>query len=400
MHLDRNRAGEPQRLGFVNSHGGGGDSVVRKDLLQNPIGHAFDQGEPGLLDQRDDSPLDAFVVDGVLESIALDRVGGVEFDSDVDDYVLRLVPLPVIDTDDRAQAQIGDMDSGPIDRYRAFASHRALLAGCPSCGKYIENYQSLHRTGKHAGKGAMMTIRMNRRRFVHTAAVGGAAIAFGHDMLAAAPTAQPLAQRVPMPPLPYVANALEPHISQRTVHLHYNGHHKMYFNTLAGYLRGREQFRELTLDRIVQDTSRGILMDESIHVVAVLLWNHNIYWQSMKPRGGAVPSQGPFVQAVKQSFGSFDALKTEIARKAETLGIGWVWVVKAGEGVKVKWTDYQDSPLIKGEKPLLALDVWEHAYYLDYRNERTKYVRNWLDHLVNWDFAAANFAHDPQAAAE
>lgn len=243
-----------------------------------------------------------------------------------------------------------------------------------------------------------MRMGMSRRQFVRTAAAGGAAIAFGRDILGAPSTGRPIAERVPMPPLPFVAGALEPHISQQTVHVHYNGHHKMYYDTLVRYLRGREQFRDLTLDRIVRDTSGEIPVDESIHVVAVLLWNHNVYWQSMKPRGGVVPSKGAFAGAVKQAFGSFDALKSEIAGKAETLGIGWVWVVQTAGSVKVKWTDYQDSPLVDGEKPLLALDVWEHAYYLDYRSDRKKYVRNWLDNLVNWDFAAANF--DGAAAVE
>jgi Fe-Mn family superoxide dismutase len=230
---------------------------------------------------------------------------------------------------------------------------------------------------------------MTRRDFMRSVAAGAAAVAAGSATNALG--GRPMEELIPLPQLPYTADALAPHISQRTVHLHYNGHHKMYHTTLVRYIATHPKYQGYTLDQLVSRTDGGILLDDSIFTVAVLLWNHNLYWQSMKPRGGVVPKAGPFAKAVKDSFGSFDALKAEMARKAGTIGIGWVWVVRAGDAVNVKWTDYQKPPLAGNEKPLLALDVWEHAYYLDHQNRRADYVKAWLDHLVNWDFATVNF---------
>ncbi len=223
---------------------------------------------------------------------------------------------------------------------------------------------------------------------VSVLALGGAA-GRGRAQESAVETA---AELIPMPPLPYVANGLEPHISQRTVHLHYNGHHKLYFKTLVNYIATRPEYQGLSLEQIVTGTTGGILFDESMSVVASLLWSHNVYWQSMKPNGGKEPRKAAaFAQAVKDSFGSFDKLKQSLLETSRTIGIGWVWLVKESGTLAVHWSDYQKSPVVEGRKPLLALDVWEHAYYMDYQDQRDKYVTAWLEHLVNWDFAAANY---------
>jgi len=228
----------------------------------------------------------------------------------------------------------------------------------------------------------------SRREFVVTGAAALSSLALA-GAARGGPAAEPAkADLIPMPPLPYAANALEPGISQRTVDLHYNGHHRAYYKTLVDCVATRPQCRKQSLDQMVMKAAGGSALDNPMFTVAVLLWNHNVYWQSMKP-GAALP-EGAFARAVKESFGSLDGLKQKVLDKSRTIGIGWVWLLKAGAGLDVIWTDYQNTPFAAG-KPLLALDVWEHAYYLDYQNVRDSYVTAWLEHLANWDFAAANF---------
>jgi superoxide dismutase, Fe-Mn family len=236
---------------------------------------------------------------------------------------------------------------------------------------------------------------ITRRDFVRTGAAAVSALALGGGLRGVRGEEKPAEaapELIPMPVLPYVANALEPHISERTVHLHYNGHHKLYLKTLVNYVSVRQEYQKLSLEQIVTKTTGGVLFDESMFTVAVLLWNHNVYWQSMRPRGGKEPKKaGAFGEAVKNEFGSFDKLKQAVLETSRTIGIGWVWLVKENGALKVVWTDYQNTPFVEGRKPLMALDVWEHAYYLDYQNQRDKYVTAWLEHLANWDFAVANY---------
>lgn len=237
---------------------------------------------------------------------------------------------------------------------------------------------------------------MDRREFLTAGAVALGAMAVASTHALGGPNSPaagaPPQVLIPMPELAYTAGALAPHISERTVHVHYNGHHKNYYRSLLSYLSVHEQLKDVSLDDIVRRTKGSILTEQSMFTVAVLLWNHNLYWQSMKPRGGVVPTKSSaFERAVQKAFGGFEGLKAAVLEKSRTIGIGWVWVCRKGDGVEVAWTDYQDSPFLDGRKPLLALDVWEHAYYLDYQNDRDSYVRAWLDHLVNWQFAESNF---------
>lgn len=231
---------------------------------------------------------------------------------------------------------------------------------------------------------------MDRREFVGAVAVGGAAMALGAGALRTV-RGVTAADRMVMPQLPFATDALQPHLSSRTVELHYNKHHRLYYETLIKYLAAHEEFQGKTLEELVRNTKGGMALEQSIHTVAVLLWNHNQYWQSMRAPDGPEPQSGSFARAVKDAFGSLDGLKDAVVETSRTVGIGWVWVVKRGEKVAVTWTDYQDSLLTTDDTPLLALDVWEHAYYLDYQNDRASYINNWLTHLANWEHAEAVF---------
>jgi Fe-Mn family superoxide dismutase len=192
-------------------------------------------------------------------------------------------------------------------------------------------------------------------------------------------------------PLPFPPEALEPHISARTVDTHYHRHHKAYADRLAGFVRANPEHKRESLEELIVSTRDGITIEESINAMATLVWNHNFYWQSLKP-GGGIPAKpsGPLAEAVRSAFGSVEGLQEEITGSALGLGIGWVWLLWTPRGLRVDRTDYHTSPIARGEKPLLTLDVWEHAYYLDYRHDRAEYVHNVLDHLLNWEFAQAN----------
>jgi len=191
-----------------------------------------------------------------------------------------------------------------------------------------------------------------------------------------------------LPPLPYADNALEPVISARTIGFHYGKHHKGYVDNLNNLSAGTE-FVGLPLEKIITETADkadklGIFNNAS------QIWNHTFYWQSLKPKGGGQPS-AVLSQKIEESFGGLDAFKKELAAAATTqFGSGWAWLVLKGDKLKVVKTGNADSPLTKDMKPLLTIDIWEHAYYLDYQNRRADYVNAVLDKLINWDFAADN----------
>ncbi len=186
-------------------------------------------------------------------------------------------------------------------------------------------------------------------------------------------------------PLLYNANALEPYISSRTIEFHYTKHHQGYAANTAKLIAGTK-LAKLPLKDIIQK-SHGVKELVPTYNNAAQLFNHNFYWQSMKPNGGGKP-QGKILQAVEQSFGTFDAFaKTFTESAAAQFGSGWTWLVKDGNELKVINTGNADTPFTMGMVPLLTLDVWEHAYYLDYQNRRTDYIRAFMDHLLNWEFA-------------
>ena len=189
-----------------------------------------------------------------------------------------------------------------------------------------------------------------------------------------------------LPPLPYAQNALEPVISANTISFHYGKHHKGYIDNLNKLVIGTE-FVGMPLDKIITATA-GKADKAAIFNNAAQAWNHAFYWNSLTPNGGGEPPATLKIK-IEASFGSMDACKKELAAAATTqFGSGWAWLVLDGDNLKVVKTSNADSPLTKGMKPLLTIDVWEHAYYLDYQNRRADYVNAVLDKLINWNFAA------------
>ena len=191
-----------------------------------------------------------------------------------------------------------------------------------------------------------------------------------------------------LPPLPYAENALDPVISANTLSFHYGKHHKAYVDNLNKLISGTE-LADSSLEEIIAATA-GNAEKAGIFNNAAQVWNHTFYWNSLSPRGGGKPPSD-LGGKIDSSFGSLDACKKELATAATTqFGSGWAWLVQDGDKLKVVKTGNADSPLTKGMKPLLTIDVWEHAYYLDYQNRRPDYANAVLDKLINWDFALRN----------
>jgi len=193
---------------------------------------------------------------------------------------------------------------------------------------------------------------------------------------------------IALQPLSYGEDALDPVISSKTVGFHYGKHHKGYVDKLNKMIESTE-FADMPLEEIIT-SSAGQAERMAIFNNAAQSWNHAFYWQSLSPNGGGEPPDGLRL-IIDECFGSVDALKKEIVNAAATqFGSGWVWLVQDGGDLKVVKTGNADVPLTRGMKPLLTIDVWEHAYYLDYQNRRTDYVNAVLDKLINWDFAMQN----------
>ncbi len=188
-----------------------------------------------------------------------------------------------------------------------------------------------------------------------------------------------------LPALPYDKGALAPHISAETVDFHYGKHHQTYVTNLNNLIPGTE-FENMSLEDIVMKSSGGVFNN------AAQIWNHTFYWNCLSPNGGGEPS-GALADAINQKFGSFVAFKEEFAKTAvTTFGSGWGWLVKNADGsLELVSTSNAGTPMTAGKTALLTCDVWEHAYYIDYRNVRPKYVEAFWS-LVNWDFVAQRFA--------
>jgi superoxide dismutase, Fe-Mn family len=240
-----------------------------------------------------------------------------------------------------------------------------------------------------------MALEPGRREFMKTAAGAAAAatlLSTGEMIFAQkGGPAWVVPKNVEMVQLPYAENALEPWISVRTVGLHYHKHHQNYLTMLKGWIAANPEFQNQTLEELIVKNKDGIRFAEAVFQYSILLNNHNWYWMSLKPKSGGAP-RGTAEKMVKAAYGSYDAFKKAFIEESMKLGIGWVWVVRDGDSIKVFRTEYHDTPILKGYQPLLAIDVWEHAYYLDYQNERQKYVEAVLDNLLNWEFAEANLA--------
>jgi len=203
------------------------------------------------------------------------------------------------------------------------------------------------------------------------------------------PTATPPAAEAPafkQPPLPWSGDALEPTISSETISFHYGKHQKTYVDVLNKLVAGKPEAAK-SLEEIIVAAPPGPLFNAAAQV-----WNHTFYWNSLKPKGGGEPT-GELAEAVKRDFGTYAKLREELAKAAVgQFGSGWAWLVVDGGKLKVVATGNAENPMKAGQTPLLTIDVWEHAYYIDYRNARAKYVDAVLDNLINWDFAAANYA--------
>jgi Fe-Mn family superoxide dismutase len=191
-----------------------------------------------------------------------------------------------------------------------------------------------------------------------------------------------------LPPLPYAQNALAPVISARTVKYHYGKHHKGYVDALNKLVVGTP-FATMSLEQIIKETA-GHADHASIYDNAAQTWNHTFYWHSLQPNRASTPP--PALGAlIDSSFGDIGTLKQELATAANTdFGSGWAWLVLADAKLKVVKTSNAENPLSSAKRPLLAIDVWEHAYYLDFQNRRADYVEGVLDTLINWQFAADN----------
>ena len=186
-----------------------------------------------------------------------------------------------------------------------------------------------------------------------------------------------------LPPLPYAMDALQPHISKETLEYHYGKHHQAYVTNLNNLIKGTE-FENSSLEDIVKKASGGVFNNSA------QVWNHTFFWNCLSPQGGGKPA-GALAAAIDKKWGSFDAFKDAFSKSAVgNFGSGWTWLVKKADGVDIVNTSNAGTPLTTSDKPLLTIDVWEHAYYIDYRNRRPDFVAAFWN-LANWGFAAKNF---------
>ncbi|HYB50580.1 MAG TPA: Fe-Mn family superoxide dismutase [Burkholderiaceae bacterium] len=188
-----------------------------------------------------------------------------------------------------------------------------------------------------------------------------------------------------LPALPYAADALAPYMSKETIEYHHGKHHQTYVTNLNNLIKGTE-FAQQSLEEIVRKSSGGIFNN------AAQVWNHTFFWNCLKPGGGGEPD-GALARAINAKWGTFAAFREAFSKSAVgNFGSGWTWLVKKTDGaLEIVNTSNAGTPLTTTDKPLLTIDVWEHAYYIDYRNARAKFVETYLNNLVNWQFAARNF---------
>jgi Fe-Mn family superoxide dismutase len=195
---------------------------------------------------------------------------------------------------------------------------------------------------------------------------------------------------IELPNLPYERKALEPYISENTINFHYGKHHQAYVTNLNNLIKGTElegkSLEEIIKISAADKTKAGIFNN------AAQVWNHSFYWHSMKPNGGGKPS-GEVLKRIEADFGSFENFVIEFKNAGATqFGSGWAWLVLDNDKLKITKTPNAETPLTTNAKPLMTMDVWEHAYYLDFQNARPNYIDTFLNHLVNWDFVAKNLA--------
>ena len=196
---------------------------------------------------------------------------------------------------------------------------------------------------------------------------------------------------IQLPELPYAKNALAPHLSERTLEFHHDKHHAAYVTNTNKMIAGTELVDKKLEDIIAaaaKSPDKKGLFNNSAQV-----WNHNFLWHSMAPNGGGKP-KGEIAERIQQDLKGYDSFAEAFAAAAGgQFGSGWAWLVLDGGKLKIEATANADTPLVHGKTPLLTCDVWEHAYYLDFQNRRPDYVKTFLEHLINWDFANANLKH-------
>lgn len=198
---------------------------------------------------------------------------------------------------------------------------------------------------------------------------------------------------ITLPDLPYGYDALEPVISSATLKLHHGAHHRGYVDKLNALVKD-----DASLEAIIRRSVRRAATDANERAIfnnAAQAWNHAFYWRSLRPKGSGAAPRGALAQRIAATFGDHQALAGQLKAAAlAVFGSGWTWLVSDGGVLRVTSTANADSPIAHGQQPLLVLDVWEHAYYLDHQSRRADYVGGVVDHLLNWEFAERNFAHE------
>jgi Fe-Mn family superoxide dismutase len=228
----------------------------------------------------------------------------------------------------------------------------------------------------------------NRREFLAKAGIAGAAFALAFGKTGEIFAQSQTVSLVNLPPLPYAQNALAPAISENTISFHYGKHHQAYVNNTLKMIAGTD-LEKATLEEIIKKTS-GRSDQTALFNNAAQVFNHTFYWNSMKPGGGGEP-QGEIGEKIKESFGSYQKFVEAFSGAAASqFGSGWAWLVQDGAKLQVVKTSNADTPIITASKPLITIDVWEHAYYLDYANRRADYIKAFVEKLLNWDFAEKN----------
>lgn len=236
-------------------------------------------------------------------------------------------------------------------------------------------------------------MKITRGLFPKTTLAGTSALAGslkGESIMTDVASANPVSQLIELPPLPWAEDALEPHISAKTIGFHYGKHHRAYADNTSKLVKGTP-FENLSLEEIIRKAA-GDPKTQGLFNNAAQVFNHTFYWRSMKPAGGGEP-QGELAERIKAAFGSFAGFKEEFSKAAATrFGSGWAWLVAQEGRLKVTSTGNAETPITQGQVPLITIDVWEHAYYLDFQNRRPDYIASFLEYLADWDFAEKNLA--------
>lgn len=238
----------------------------------------------------------------------------------------------------------------------------------------------------------IMSSELTRREFVKAVLAGTAVFAVSSAGIPSTAWAQKTSL-FGIPPLPYAEDALAPVISARTVGFHYGKHHRTYVDNLNGLVKNTP-YEKMSLEKVVK-SSAAVSGQAAIFNNAAQVWNHTFYWNSMKPGGGGKPA-GEIGRRIDENFGSYENFRKEfIGAALGQFGSGWAWLAADGTSLKVVKTPNAENPITQGLKPLLTIDVWEHAYYLDYQNRRKDFVEASLDRLVNWSFVEKNLPRQP-----